>query len=190
MQTMSATVEGLRAILESLLKVDGVTAALVVGRDGFVIESATAAGEEVDSDVVGAIAAAQAKAAIITKTRADARAKGLSAEDEKEAVDDPDDFKRVPDTDFTEMKLAAFHHRVPALEARGAVTGVAGLYTVNREDVHPVDELVVEDAGLLEDPPLFRDRIPILGHGPGRVKRTVGLKPAGHQRMGRNRSSS
>ena len=57
MQTMSATVEGLRAILESLLKVDGVTAALVVGRDGFVIESATAAGEEVDSDVVGAIAA-------------------------------------------------------------------------------------------------------------------------------------
>ncbi|HVR77783.1 MAG TPA: FAD-dependent oxidoreductase [Acidimicrobiia bacterium] len=60
------------------------------------------------------------------------------AEDEEEAVDDPDDFKRVPDADFTEMKLAAFHHRVPALEARGAVTGVAGLYTVNREDVHPV----------------------------------------------------
>jgi glycine/D-amino acid oxidase-like deaminating enzyme len=60
------------------------------------------------------------------------------AEDEEEAVDDPDNFKRVPDADFTEMKLAAFHHRVPALEARGAVTGVAGLYTVNREDVHPV----------------------------------------------------
>jgi len=60
------------------------------------------------------------------------------AEDEEEVVDDPDDFKRVPDADFTEMKLAAFHHRVPALEARGTVTGVAGLYTVNREDVHPV----------------------------------------------------
>lgn len=57
MQMMSATAEGLRAILEGLLKVEGVTAALVVGRDGFVIESATAAGEEVDSDVVGAIAA-------------------------------------------------------------------------------------------------------------------------------------
>lgn len=57
MQTMTATMEGLRAILDGLLKVEGVTAALVVGRDGFVIESATAAGEEVDSDVVGAIAA-------------------------------------------------------------------------------------------------------------------------------------
>jgi glycine/D-amino acid oxidase-like deaminating enzyme len=36
------------------------------------------------------------------------------------------------------MKLAAFHHRVPGLEARGGVSGVAGLYTINREDVHPV----------------------------------------------------
>ncbi len=60
------------------------------------------------------------------------------AEDEEEIVDDPDEFKRVPDVDFTEMKLAAFHHRVPALEARGKVSGVAGLYTINREDVHPV----------------------------------------------------
>jgi glycine/D-amino acid oxidase-like deaminating enzyme len=60
------------------------------------------------------------------------------AEDEEEVVEDPDDFKRVPDPGFTEMKLAAFHHRVPALEARGNVSGVAGLYTVNREDVHPV----------------------------------------------------
>jgi glycine/D-amino acid oxidase-like deaminating enzyme len=60
------------------------------------------------------------------------------AEDEEEIVDDPDDFKRVPDAAFTEMKLAAFHHRVPGLEARGGVSGVAGLYTINREDVHPV----------------------------------------------------
>jgi glycine/D-amino acid oxidase-like deaminating enzyme len=60
------------------------------------------------------------------------------AEDEEEIVDDPDDFKRVPDADFTEMKLAAFHHRIPGLEARGGVSGVAGLYTINREDVHPV----------------------------------------------------
>lgn len=59
-------------------------------------------------------------------------------EDEEEVVDDPDDYKRVPDADFTEMKLAAFHHRVPALEARGMPTGIAGLYTINREDVHPV----------------------------------------------------
>ena len=59
-------------------------------------------------------------------------------EDEEEVVADPDDFKRVPDADFTEMKLAALHHRVPDLEARGMPTGIAGLYTINREDVHPV----------------------------------------------------
>ena len=59
-------------------------------------------------------------------------------EDEEEVVEDPDDYKRVPDADFVEIKLAAFHHRVPSLEARGRVSGVAGLYTINREDVHPV----------------------------------------------------
>lgn len=59
-------------------------------------------------------------------------------EDEEEVVDDPDSFKRGPDADFTQMKLAAFHHRVPALEARGDVSGIAGLYTINREDVHPI----------------------------------------------------
>lgn len=57
MQTMTGTADGVRAILDGLLKVDGVTAALVVGRDGFVIEVATAPGEEVDIDAVGAIAA-------------------------------------------------------------------------------------------------------------------------------------
>lgn len=60
------------------------------------------------------------------------------AEDEEEIVDDPDDFKRLPDAEFTQMKLAAFHHRIPSLEARGEISGIAGLYTVNREDVHPV----------------------------------------------------
>lgn len=60
------------------------------------------------------------------------------AEDEEEIVDDPDDYKRVPDAGFTEIKLAALHHRVPGLEARGGISGVAGLYTINREDVHPV----------------------------------------------------
>lgn len=59
-------------------------------------------------------------------------------EDEEEEVDDPDDFKRMPDQEFTTMKLAAFHHRVPSLEARGDISGIAGLYTINREDVHPV----------------------------------------------------
>lgn len=62
----------------------------------------------------------------------------VSAEDEEEIVDDPDHFKSVPDAEFTQMKLAAFHHRMPSLEPRGDVSGIAGLYTINREDVHPV----------------------------------------------------
>lgn len=61
-----------------------------------------------------------------------------SEEDESEAVDNPDDFKRSPDGSFRALKMAAFHHRVPNLAARGEITGVAGLYTVNREDVHPI----------------------------------------------------
>ncbi len=59
-------------------------------------------------------------------------------EDEEEIIDDPDTFKRSPDVEFTQMKLAAFHHRVPGLEPRGNISGIAGLYTINREDVHPV----------------------------------------------------
>jgi glycine/D-amino acid oxidase-like deaminating enzyme len=59
-------------------------------------------------------------------------------EDEEEIVDDPDDFKRSPDVGFAQMKLAAFHHRIPALAARGDFSGIAGLYTINREDVHPI----------------------------------------------------
>jgi len=59
-------------------------------------------------------------------------------EDELEVVDDPDDFKRGPDAAFTERTLASFHHRVLGLEPRGQVSGIAGLYTINREDVHPI----------------------------------------------------
>lgn len=46
---------GLRTILDGLMKVEGVTGALVVGRDGFVIEGVSAEG--VDLDAVGALAA-------------------------------------------------------------------------------------------------------------------------------------
>lgn len=59
-------------------------------------------------------------------------------EDEEELVADPDHFKKSPDAGFTEIKLAAFHHRVPGLEPKGNVSGIAGLYTINREDVHPI----------------------------------------------------
>jgi glycine/D-amino acid oxidase-like deaminating enzyme len=62
----------------------------------------------------------------------------VTAEDEQEIIADPDNFKKVPDADFTQLKLATFHHRIPSLEPRGQVTGIAGLYTINREDVHPI----------------------------------------------------
>lgn len=60
------------------------------------------------------------------------------AEDEEEIVSDPDEFKNVPDSDFVQMKMAMFHHRIPGLDPRGDLSGVAGLYTINREDVHPI----------------------------------------------------
>lgn len=59
-------------------------------------------------------------------------------EDEREEVDDPDHFARSPGAAFRDMTLASFQHRFPAVVARGAVTGIAGLYTINRQDVHPV----------------------------------------------------
>lgn len=55
MQAMDTTAGSLRGILDALMKVEGVTAALVVGRDGFVIESVSAEG--IDADAVGAVAA-------------------------------------------------------------------------------------------------------------------------------------
>ncbi len=53
-------------------------------------------------------------------------------------VDDPDRFKTSADTTFRDTKIHGLHHRIPELEHRGAVTGIAGLYTINRQDVHPV----------------------------------------------------
>lgn len=55
MKTMDATTGGLRGILDGLMRVEGATAALVVGRDGFVIEAVSTEGIEADS--VGALAA-------------------------------------------------------------------------------------------------------------------------------------
>jgi glycine/D-amino acid oxidase-like deaminating enzyme len=59
-------------------------------------------------------------------------------EDEREAVADPDDFLREIDADFERAKLHLLHHRFPAMPYRGRVRGYCGLYTVNREDVHPI----------------------------------------------------
>ncbi|MFO7548765.1 MAG: FAD-dependent oxidoreductase [Acidimicrobiia bacterium] len=59
-------------------------------------------------------------------------------EDEEEVVADPDDFPRHADAAFRDRKIHALHHRIPALEHRGGLSGIAGLYTINRQDVHPI----------------------------------------------------
>jgi glycine/D-amino acid oxidase-like deaminating enzyme len=59
-------------------------------------------------------------------------------EDEREAVEDPDDFGTETDHDFEVLNLHALHHRLPALPASGRVRGYCGLYTTNLQDVHPV----------------------------------------------------
>ncbi len=55
MSTIDVATGGLRGILDGLMKIEGVTAALVVGRDGFIIEAASEDGA--DLEAVGAIAA-------------------------------------------------------------------------------------------------------------------------------------
>ncbi|MEE9280636.1 MAG: FAD-dependent oxidoreductase [Myxococcota bacterium] len=59
-------------------------------------------------------------------------------QDEREQVEDPDDFDRGLDPAFRQGRIHGLHHRLPRLPHRGRVTGLAGLYTVNEEDVHPV----------------------------------------------------
>src|SRR5438876_11369606 len=59
-QTADVAVGGLRGILEALLKVEGVTAAMVVGRDGFAIEAVSYG--YVERDSVAAIAASSVTA--------------------------------------------------------------------------------------------------------------------------------
>jgi len=59
------------------------------------------------------------------------------AEDETERVD-PDNYRTSADAAFKDVKIHALHHRIPALPHKGTVSGIAGLYTVNQQDVHPV----------------------------------------------------
>jgi len=62
----------------------------------------------------------------------------IREEDEQEEIFDPDSFNQNIDAEFRDRKIHALHHRIPALPYRGAITGVAGLYTVNTEDVYPI----------------------------------------------------
>lgn len=59
-------------------------------------------------------------------------------EDEREAIATPDDYQLEPDDTFRDQKLHVLHHRIPGLPYRGTVRGYCGLYTVNRNDVHPI----------------------------------------------------
>ncbi|MEH6590624.1 MAG: FAD-dependent oxidoreductase [Halioglobus sp.] len=59
-------------------------------------------------------------------------------QDEQEVVSNPDDFNRFADDDFQLRTLHALHHRLPALPYRGGRAGYCGLYTMNRDDVHPI----------------------------------------------------
>ncbi len=58
-------------------------------------------------------------------------------EDEQEEAD-PETYSRVADRSFIDSKIHALHHRIPLLPHRGSVGGMAGLYTINHQDVHPV----------------------------------------------------
>ena len=62
----------------------------------------------------------------------------MREDDEREAVDDPDDFRTETDDDFEAVNLHVLHHRLPGLPSSGRIRGYCGLYTTNREDVHPV----------------------------------------------------
>ena len=59
-------------------------------------------------------------------------------DDEREVVENPDNFQRKPDTDFETARLHALHHRFPTWPYRGKVRGYCGMYTVNQEDFHPL----------------------------------------------------
>jgi glycine/D-amino acid oxidase-like deaminating enzyme len=58
--------------------------------------------------------------------------------DEREELDDPDALPETVDDEFQMLKMHALHHRLPALPYRGRIMGYCGLYTVNRDDVHPI----------------------------------------------------
>ena len=62
----------------------------------------------------------------------------IREEDELERIDEPDHFNQSIDAAFKDTKIHALHHRIPSLPYRGSITGVAGLYTMNADDVHPV----------------------------------------------------
>ena len=62
----------------------------------------------------------------------------IRGEDERELVTDPDCDDTGIDEEMRLRLLESLHHRLPELARRGRVTGIAGLYTITDEDMHPV----------------------------------------------------
>lgn len=65
----------------------------------------------------------------------------VSADDERERVDDPDRFDAHVDPAFRDRMMHKLHHRF-AMKSRGTVHGYAALYTVNVDDWHPIVDQV------------------------------------------------
>ncbi|MCP4785352.1 MAG: FAD-binding oxidoreductase [Fuerstiella sp.] len=65
----------------------------------------------------------------------------VAAEDESEAVDDPDNFNADASQEFRDQMMHKLHHRF-AMRSRGTVRGYAALYTVNTDDWHPIIDAV------------------------------------------------
>jgi glycine/D-amino acid oxidase-like deaminating enzyme len=59
-------------------------------------------------------------------------------EDEREIVDDPDTLVRSANVAFSDDILGRLDHRLHGLKSSGRPPGIAGVYTMNRQDVHPV----------------------------------------------------
>jgi glycine/D-amino acid oxidase-like deaminating enzyme len=59
-------------------------------------------------------------------------------EDEQDVVRDPDDFATYADDDFMRTKLYLLEHRVRGLSLMKRPRGYSGLYTINRQDYHPI----------------------------------------------------
>ena len=55
-----------------------------------------------------------------------------------EPTSNPDYFRVNPDQACVEATLAAFQHRVPGIKHVGTTTGLCGLYTINKQDDHPI----------------------------------------------------
>lgn len=58
--------------------------------------------------------------------------------DEQESVGDPDDYASHADDDFIRSKLFILEHRLRGLADVKRPRGYGGLYTINRQDYHPI----------------------------------------------------